>query len=323
MTIYLYSRDSAFAELSHMHNSSYDDLFVFIIMKTNNITILSVILVIVTFIQIFYFLTNDSEIRKENVKYIISLRSNKVLLSILSFIILLFCVILVFYISCFIERQTRVNKYAIFAFIAITITNYAEYKLKTNVHFSDEEKEIDVALEESKTGDFILCRSYNSHDISAFILMRYAVSMFSTTFFSHIGMIVKDGNETYIVENTEDVFDCMYHKYRKNGPIIQKAKKRIKEYSGRVYLSKTNLHQFIDSSQLYENFKKYEHYSYLQDGIVCMNLISNMLSDLGVMVRPSVSYLICDFIYPQNYKVDFTHFESIKLRNDFLDANGI
>jgi hypothetical protein len=291
-------------------------------MKKNNITILSAILVIITFVQICYFFINDSEILKERVEYIVSTQGNKSI-KFLSFIIFLFGAILAFFISSFIERQTRVNKYAIFAFIAITIANYAEYKLKTNVHFSDEEKEIDAAIEESKTGDFVLCRSYNSYDIPEFILMRYGVSMFSNIYFSHIGMIVKDGNETYIVENTEDVFDCMHHKYRKNGPIMQKAKKRIKEYSGRVYLSKTNLHQFIDSSQIHEKFTKYEHYSYLQDGIVCSNMISNILSDLGVMVRPSVLYLIYDFIHPQNYKVDFNHIETIKLRNDFLDVNGI
>jgi hypothetical protein len=291
-------------------------------MKINNITILSVILVIVTFVQIFYFLTNDSEILKERVEYIVSTQGNKSI-KFWSFIILLFGAILAFFISSFIERQTRVNKYAIFAFIAITITNYAESNLKTNVCFSDEEKEIDAALEESKTGDFILCRSYNSYDIPAFLSLRYLISLFSPTFFSHIGMIVKDGNEIYIIENDEDFFYCLHHKYRKNGSIMQNAKKRIKEYSGRVYLSKTNLHQFIDSSQLYENFKKYEHYSYFQDGIMCSNMISNMLSDLGVMIRPSVSYLICDFIHPQNYKVDFNHIETIKLRNDFLDVNGI
>jgi hypothetical protein len=291
-------------------------------MKTNNITIVTIILVIVTFVQVLYFLNTESELRKERVDYVVSHEGNQVI-KISSLILLLFLAILLFIISCFIENFTRVNRFAIFAFIIITITNYAECKLKTNVHFSNVTKDLDTALDESTTGDFVLFRTYHAYDIPNLFLFRYFVSLYSTVYFNHIGMIMKDGNETYIVENVEEKVYCLHHKYIKPGPVIVDAKKRIKEYEGRVYLSKNNLHQFIDSSQIYENFKKYESYNYLQNGIMCVHLISNILSDLGVMVRPSILYLMHDFIQPQNYKVNFKNIESVKVHNDFVDTNGI
>ena len=266
-------------------------LFVIIIMNTNNITIVTIILVIVTFVQVLYFLSNYSEIRKERVDYIISPDSNK-FIKIRSLMLLLFLFIMTFIIASFIGNHTRVNKYIIFVFIIITITNYAEFKLKKNIHFSNTEKELDVALEESRTGDFVLFRSYHSCDIIEFFVMRHLISLYSTIYFSHIGMIMKDGNKTYIVENENDKLYCLHHKYTKDGPVIVDAKKRIKEYEGRVYLSKNNLHKFIESSQIYDKFKKYEHYTFLQDGIICVHLISNILSDLEVMIRPSFLYLI-------------------------------
>ena len=290
-------------------------------MKTNNITIVTIILIIVTFVQVLYFLTTDSEIRKERVDYVVSREGNK-FLKFCSFILLLFLATLLFIISRFIEKHTRVNRFAIFAFIIITITNYAEFKLKTNVHFSNITKDLDTALDESTTGDFVLFRSYHVHDIPSLFLFRYFASLYLPTFFTHIGIIMKDENGTYIVENIEDKLYCLHHKYKKNGPVIVDAKKRINEYEGRVYLSKNNLHQFIDSSQIYDKFKKYEHYKYQQDGIMCVHFISNILLDIDVMIRPYILYLMHDFIQPQNYKVNFTNFEFVKIRNGFVDTNG-
>jgi hypothetical protein len=174
-------------------------------------------------------------------------------------------------------KKTGVNKYLIIAFILITIANYIDHRLKTNVEFLNLEKDLDKTLEESTTGDFLLFRSYHSYDIPELFFFRYFNSLYSKIFFGHIGMILKTKDETYIVENTEDEYFCLHHKYKKNGPILHKAKDKIKEYSGRVYLSKNNLHKFISESQIRENFKKYENYHFLQDGIGCVSMISNML----------------------------------------------
>ena len=283
-----------------------------------NITIYYIIIIFAICLQIYYFLTNDSEILKEHIDYIISPKGSKYI-KLLSTILLFLCILIVFYISSFLQKITRLNKYLIFAFIVITIANCVDFKLKTNVKFSNYEKDLDTALKKSNTGDFVLFRSYHSYDIPELCFFRYFSSLYSDVFFGHIGMIFKKNNEAYIIENTEDEYFCLHHKYVKNGPIIHNANDRIKEYSGRVHLSTNNLHNFVNEDIIYENFKKYEHYHFLQNGLACVTLISNILSDAGIMHRPAFTYTPSDFVNPKNYKVDYKQTQNIKVQNDFTN----
>ena len=282
----------------------------------NSSVIHNYIIAFVIFLQICYFLTGDPELVKENIDTLISTKGTTTS-KILCVILIMLLIYAFFLISTFAGKKTQLNVYLIFTFIVITLINYSEYRLKTNRTFSKDVQDLDKVIEEATTGDILLFRSYHSHD-SLVLFSRFFHSLFSTVFFGHIGMIVKDGNETYICESTEDFHFCHYHKRYKNGPMFSNAKKRIKEYSGRVYLSKNNLHQFINELQIYNSFKQFENHSYFQNGINCLSMVSTILSDLEVMARPYILYLGYDFINPNNYKVDFKQTKNILIKNDFL-----
>jgi hypothetical protein len=203
-------------------------------------------------------------------------------------------------------------------FIVVTLINYSEYKLKTTRTFSIEEQELDKVLEEANTGDLLLFRSYHSRDFADFVFMRFFHPLFSNVYFSHIGIIVKDKNETYVCESAAKYQFCHYHKKYRNGPMFSNARKVVKEYPGRVYLSKNNLHQFINEQQIYNSFKQFENQYFLQNGINCFYMVSNILSDLEVMMRPYIIFLGYDFIDPKNYKVEFKNTKNILIKNDFI-----
>lgn len=269
------------------------------------------LLIIIIFLQVLYFLINDSEILKVNIKHVIPL--NSVTFYIIIILIILF--IATFSISFFIAKILKVSIYLIIAFILITITNYVGFVLNQNVTFIDSDKDLDKLLEESNTGDFLLFSNDSYYDITDVIIFRFLYPLLcSNAKCTHIGMILKIKNETYVVESTDDKLFCMHHKYKKNGPVINKAKHRIKNYKGDVYLSKNNLHMFLNKTHIYNNFKKYENQYFFQNGVWCVTLISNILSDMEIMKRPFINYSPYNFIDPQNYKVDYRQIENIKIR---------
>jgi hypothetical protein len=211
------------------------------------------LLIVFVFLQIIYFLVSDSEIRKEHLNCVISQKGIRAA-KLRGIILLLLLFIAIFSISSFLQNVIRINKYLISAFIAISINNYVDFKLTTNVRLSNIEQTLDEALKNAKTGDFVLFRSYYSDDIPEFLFFRYFNSLYSKILFSHIGMIVKENNETYIIENVDKEEFCLHHKYVKNGIVRVKARDKIKEYWGRVYLCKNNLHNFVNETQIYEQF---------------------------------------------------------------------
>ena len=284
----------------------------------NSSVIHNYIIVFVIFAQICYLLTNNSELSKEKVDAIISSKGTTTS-KILCIILIMLLIYLLFIISTFASKKTGLNVYLISTFILITLINYSEYRLNNNITFSKDVQDLDKVLEDANTGDILLFRSYHSND-SLVLFFRFFHSLFSKVYFGHIGMIVKDRNEIYICESAEDFHFCQYHKRYKNGPMFSNAKKRIKEYSGRVYLSKNNLHQFINEPQIYNSFKQFENHRFFQNGINCLSMVSTILSDLEVMARPYILYLGSDFIEPNNYKVDFKQTKNILVKNDFLDS---
>jgi hypothetical protein len=291
-------------------------------MKHKIVEIYTILFIVVIFLQIYYFINNDSEIPKERVVSTIAINGNFTA-KLCGMIVLLFLFIIIFIISSILSNKLHVNKYLIIALIIISITNYVDCRLKTNVNFTHLEKDMDTALEESTTGDFVLCRSYKSNDILEFLFFRYFNSLYSNVLFSHIGIIIKHQNETYIIESTDDEYFCLHHKYKKTGPIMHRAKETIKKYPGRVHLCKNNLHKFINEQQVYEQFKKYEHQHFLQNGMWCVDMISNILSDIGVMYRPPIFYVPCDILNLQNYKVDYKQIQNVIIRNDYVIKHGV
>jgi hypothetical protein len=131
-------------------------------------------------------------------------------------------------------------------------------------------------------------------------------------------MIVKDKGEMFILESIDEDAFCSYHSREKDGPIMSNARTKINKCPGRVYLCKNNLHKFITDRQIMEQFKKYENQHFMEDGLLCVDLISNILSDLGVMRRPGYFYTPCEFIDPKNYKVGYNPGQNVKLQNDFV-----
>ena len=145
-------------------------------------------------------------------------------------------------------------------------------------------------------------------------------SVASNIFFGHIGMVVKLDNTPYIFECTEDYYYCDYSKKIKNGIIFHKAYDRIKNYSGRVYLSRNNLYEYIKNVDIFQFMKKYGHFSYLEHYFSCTSTISNFLYNLNI-IKDKFIYLPNSFIYSNLYKIDYKTIENIKIKNDFIIMN--
>uniref|UniRef100_A0A6C0BWQ4 Uncharacterized protein n=1 Tax=viral metagenome TaxID=1070528 RepID=A0A6C0BWQ4_9ZZZZ len=80
--------------------------------------------------------------------------------------------ILIYYITLFVVKIYKINKFLFILFIITSIFIFTEYKLSSNIRFSNIEEEIGDVLSKSKTGDFLLFRSYHSYDIPEFIVFK-------------------------------------------------------------------------------------------------------------------------------------------------------
>ena len=208
-------------------------------------------------------------------------------------------------------------------FIWVNIFIFIEYKLYTNLRYTNKTCELKEALDDSSTGDYVFFREYNTTDIFKYIMCKISGCILCKTYFAHIGTIVKINNVPYILELNPEPLYCQYKKTTEFGLKLVDAYERIKDFHGRVILSKNNLHEYIQEPDIFEFMDKYHTLQFMKDNIMCTNAITKYLSCVRVFnenhnyIYPYDFIFPCDFNDPHIYTVDFTNTENVIIKNKF------
>jgi hypothetical protein len=110
----------------------------------------------------------------------------------------------------------------------------------------------------------------------------------------------------------------LYSGIYKNGVIFHKAYDRIKNYGGRVYLSRNNLDKYISNEYVNNFIKKYHKLSFLENNMSCVSLVNKLLYDHNIFNRDNFFVFISNFNDKHLYKVNFMNIENIKIKNDYI-----
>jgi uncharacterized membrane protein len=95
-------------------------------------------LLIIIFFEILFLLFNDNEIFKEHIDYIYSSEGDKTIKKITIAILLLLCFLLYHFVNL-IGKKFRINKIIFTVFVIVSLIIFIEYKLSSNVTFSNTE----------------------------------------------------------------------------------------------------------------------------------------------------------------------------------------
>lgn len=291
--------------------------------KTNNqnIYIITSFIIFIIFIEIIYIIFFCKELFKEKIDYILSFEGN-VYVKIFSVFLFILFFLIIYYFTKYIEKEYNIFFLYTFILIILSFLLLIEIKLKTNVNFSNKTGDINEVLNNTTTGDFILFRSYNSYDIPELFFYRYLNALYSKVFFGHIGIIINNNNEPYILECTEDFFKSEITNKKKNGVIYHKAYNRINDYYGNVYICKNNIEKFIDNNDIINFMEKYKNISFLENNISCVIFIKKFLEYFNLLNIKSYFMLPYDFINKEIYNIDYKPNGNIKIINKFQKNYG-
>ena len=122
-------------------------------------------------IEILLLGFNKNEFLKEQIDAFYTTNGN-IQIRILVICILTTLIFVIYTVTYFIHRKTKINPFLLFLFVSIQVIVYIEYKLETNVKWSSTEDHLENALSKCKTGDFLFFRSYHSYDIPGLLFYR-------------------------------------------------------------------------------------------------------------------------------------------------------
>ncbi len=189
-------------------------------------------------------------------------------------------------------------------------------KLKTNLYLSEQFVKPEKIVNELNTGDIVIFRCYEYDSIGTWIIQ--GIPLIQNFYSTHVGIIYKDykNNKVYIVESNKDEHYCELSKKVKGGTQVMDFVNRInKTKVHRVYVIKSNMHKYVTNNQLMKAIIKYKDYAFLQDGIYCVNFITKILIESGILKEENViPYLMDDFIDSRNYKMPVKFEKPIKIR---------
>lgn len=186
-------------------------------------------------------------------------------------------------------------------------------KIYTNKIYSNKIANYNEIKSNLNTGDIIMFRYYGSEKIYDMLLFKFFLPFSQKTYFTHVGIIYKDpSNNIYILEsNGEDKY-CELTKKIKSGVQLLHYDERFKNIINyRIHVVKTNLHNYIDSQKFYETFFKYKDYTFLQDGIYCVNFIEKIFEENELYKNKNFFSQPCDLLEKKNYKCDVKFEEPI------------
>jgi hypothetical protein len=287
--------------------------------KVNNNLLGAIILVEIACMIIFL---RKSELLKEELEFVWAKNGNSVMKMTAIGIVIAICMVS-YAIAYILKKYYKFNMVLVILFILINVVLLIEYKLSTNLHYTNTFDDLKEALDNSTTGDFVFFRSYQSSDLSHFAMIKWFGCILCKQFFAHMGMIVKINNVPYLLELNTDPIYCHYSKTTRTGVNLVDAYERIKHFHGRVYLSKNNLHEYIQESDLFEYMDKYRHLQFMKDNIMCTTVLTKCLSCVRVFnknhkyIYPYDFLFPCDFNDPDIYTVDFVNTENVQIKNDY------
>ena len=282
-------------------------------MRPNNVLICVIILQI-TFILLFIY---KSELLKERINNIVPSDGITIIV-----VIIILCIS--HYIVQAIQSHYKINYGIIMIFICTNILIYIEYKMSPihcKISYVDN---VQTALDNSRTGDFVFLRSYNTSNLNHYALFRIFTSIINghgSPFFSHIGMIVKKNNVAYILETAEQVNYCIHANKLKSGIKLTNAYNMINEFNGRAYLSRNNLHNYIRDEDIIQFMDKYGHLSFFDDYIICITIICMFLQFVNVFKHERNYVQLYKLNDPELYSCDFKNIETVELKNKYYYDN--
>ena len=293
------------------------------------------ILICIIVLEIIFILcfSHKSELLKEKLDGIlpsyISLRSIdklSVRMRLIGIFILFISLYASHYVSHVIQTHYKINYALTMMFIWLTIMIYLEYILSSSRQFSTTSDDIQTALDRARTGDFIFVRSYHSLDIIDFVFYRLSLSIFnSNPCFSHASMIIKINGIAYILETSEYTYHCIHANKMKSGVKLINVYDFINKYgSCRVYLSRNNLHNYIQDENINKFMDKYGHLSFYEHSVACTSILYLFLSFANVLKTPDKITMVFNnfnFNNPELYTCDFKNIENVELKGDYYYNN--
>jgi hypothetical protein len=234
-------------------------------------------------------------------------------------IIILFCIILIYYFYNIIWYSDNIIKIIFILIIIIyLIILYIDQKLNTNKNFSKIKMKLNDIKSTLNTGDIIMYRCYYLGSLSDIALYKILLPIIQDTYFTHIGMIYKDiTGKIYILESHGDPFYCHLTKKIKTGSLLFDFNERLDNLDNyRIHVVKTNLHKYININKLNQSIDKYKEYSFLQDGIYCVNYITKLLEENDLYkINSSLFPLPTAILNKENYKCDIIFEEPITIKD--------
>lgn len=268
-----------------------------------------------------YFLLHKNELSKEKVD---SMFNNKgfIPFSFKIVAILLIAFIITFYILAFTQFENK-NNFLFFLFITLSLFFIIiNEKLLTNVNIESNKVKYNNIKDEITEGDLILCRSYHSYNIFELFIFRYLSCLLQNTYFGHVGIIVRDS------DNTLKVIHSTY-KEDESGVLSQDLDEYIEKYYGNVHVYKNNLQnvnpKILDFNENKEFFNIYKDYKYgLKDNeMACIEFAYEYMKYFDLFKNNPSKYLIgIDyFINRSNYKSGTEFSKPNLILNDFQKKN--
>lgn len=172
-----------------------------------------------------------------------------------------------------VTRALKIDGLLFALFTLISTPLYLNYVLSKHHNITDKKKPIKLALDEMKTGDFIIFETPR-HITNYFVLVPVlALSI------CHIGIIVRDGDKIYMLDSDINDYYCEHSKRVKNGVLLTELTSRIPEYDD-YYIIQNNLHKYINPDDLLKFIGKYADKSYMEDNVNCMTFVLLFLHEL-------------------------------------------
>jgi len=177
-------------------------------------------------------------------------------------------------------------------------------RMLTNTNLTKKYIKPEILSKNLNTGDIVYFRAYQINSIGLPIL--YILLCLQEYYFNHIGIIYKNPEgKILIIESTAKEHYCNLSNKKKNGFIMTNFIDRVKNAKmSRIHVYKNNLHEYINMEKFNESINKYKNYSYLENNVHCLNLITTIFQENGLMKKDNIiPYLLDDLIKPENYIV--------------------
>ncbi len=189
------------------------------------------------------------------------------------------------------------------------------FQMSTNKYLTKKYVDPKILSKKLNTGDIVLFRNYNFDNIC--IPLYHTTLCLQKTFFTHSGIIYKNSQgKILIIESNQDPYYCNLSKKMKSGFQIMDFVERVSSTKNhRVHVYKSNLHKYIDMDKFNNSINKYKEYEFNQDGLYCLNLITNILQENNIMKENNlIPYMIDDVIDSKHYLVPVIFEEPILVK---------